>query len=287
MKQTIHRDDSDERRHFVPSKKPTVVLHPHLLYAGMLKQAPKWNEKPHTHPFLEVLFIKSGHGTTTIDGKNYEVRCGDLVIYNPNVTHKDKSHPDDPPVVYFFGVRNISLTGLPENCLLSEDAEKIIHTGDNFELFDRYFSDLIAETSIEQYFSKEIAELITRMLLLLILRMQTHDSETFVKVNDLFRKAKLYIDKNYAEITGIDDICKNVYISKYYLIHLFKEYTDKTPMQYVLQKKLDIAKKLLSTTTLPIYSIALRAGYEDSNYFCKVFKRLEHLTPLEYRRIYS
>jgi two-component system response regulator YesN len=123
------------------------------------------------------------------------------------------------------------------------------------------------------------------MILLLILRTQTRES--VVKVNDLFRKAKQYIDTHYAEITDADDIYKNVYVSKYYLIHLFKEYTDKTPMQYILQKKMDIAKKLLSTTTIPIYVIAVRCGYEDSNYFCKVFKRLEHLTPLEYRRIYS
>jgi AraC-like DNA-binding protein/mannose-6-phosphate isomerase-like protein (cupin superfamily) len=280
--------NSDERQHFVPSKKPTVVLHPHLLYAGMLKQAPKWNEKPHAHPFLEVMFIKSGQGILNINGKSYSVGRGDLVIYNAGDTHHEKSQSDDPLEMYFFGTRNITLTNLNENCLIPDDADKIIHTGDNFDLFDRYFSDLIAESSAaDQSFSKELSELITRMLLLFILRIQTGDSETFVKVNDLFRKAKLYIDKNYAEIESVDDICKNVYVSKYYLIHLFKEYTGKTPMQYVLQKKIDIAKKLLSTTTIPIYSIALRAGYEDSNYFCKVFKRLEHLTPLEYRRVYS
>ncbi|GHT78325.1 hypothetical protein FACS1894130_04710 [Spirochaetia bacterium] len=238
MKQTIHRDDSDERQHFVPSKKPTVVLHPHLLYAGMLKKAPQWEEKPHAHPFLEVVFIKSGQGICNINGKNYSVKRGDLIIYNADDTHHEKSQSDDPLEMYFFGTRNISLTGLNENCLIPDDVGKIIHTGVNFDLFDRYFSDLITESSaLDQSFSKELSELITRMLLLFILRIQTSAGDTFVKVNDLFRKAKLYIDTHYAEIESVDDICRNVYVSKYYLIHLFKEYAGKTPMQYVLQKK--------------------------------------------------
>jgi AraC-like DNA-binding protein len=73
-------------------------------------------------------------------------------------------------------------------------------------------------------------------------------------------------------------------VSKYYLIHLFKEHTGKTPLQYIIQKKIDLAKRLLSTTTLPLYGVAVRLGYEDQNYFSKVFKRTENMTPMEYRR---
>jgi AraC-like DNA-binding protein len=100
----------------------------------------------------------------------------------------------------------------------------------------------------------------------------------------LYLKAKKYIDKNYAEINGLDKIFEYLHISKYYLSHLFKEYHGQSPLQYAIVKKMELAKKLLKGTEFFVREIAAKCGYENANYFCKAFKKMFKKTPSQYRR---
>ena len=97
-------------------------------------------------------------------------------------------------------------------------------------------------------------------------------------------QAKKFIDENYADIRSIDDICSSLYISRFYLTHLFKEYSGVSPLKYIIQKRIDFSKELLRTTELPIGEIALRAGYVEINSFIKTFKNVVNMTPHAYRQ---
>lgn len=60
-----------------------------------------------------------------------------------------------------------------------------------------------------------------------------------------------------------------------------------TPVQYLTQYRMEQAKRLLSTTDDKISFIAKESGIQDPAYFTKIFKRLEGVSPLEYRKIVS
>ena len=89
--------------------------------------------------------------------------------------------------------------------------------------------------------------------------------------------------KNYLAITNIEDACKILKINKFYLTHIFKEQLGMPPIKYLLTKRMEKAKHLLSSTNSPISEIALKCGYTDTAYFCRVFKKAESITPLQYR----
>jgi AraC-like DNA-binding protein len=265
-----------------------VPFHPRLLYVGILKPILKWQEEPHSHNFLEILFIKNGSGTIILgeqqNKKTIEIERGDIVIYNSNIFHHEKSSTGDPLEMIFFGTRNVTLKGLSENHLIPEGVDKVIHTGRQFELFEQMFSRLVTESSSNQMFSRELSEYTARMILIMILRIISVDDEEFVRKDASFVKAKAYIDQYYFQINSVESLCNDVYISKFHLTHLFKKNLGIPPLQYIIQKKIDMAKILLIKSDMTIKTIATRCGYENSDYFCRLFRKHEGMTALEYRQ---
>lgn len=94
-----------------------------------------------------------------------------------------------------------------------------------------------------------------------------------------------YIDNHFRETFEINDIIKQSGFSRYYLCHLFKNKTGITMMDYRNHKRTAYAKKLLSETNKNITDIAHDCGFDDANYFVKVFKQFESITPSRYREL--
>ncbi|WP_225868772.1 helix-turn-helix domain-containing protein [Companilactobacillus kimchii] len=76
-------------------------------------------------------------------------------------------------------------------------------------------------------------------------------------------------------------------ISTNYLIRSFKADVHTTPKNYVLNKRLNLSKRLLSETADPINVIGESCGFIDANYFTRVFKKIVNMTPSEYRQMYK
>lgn len=79
-------------------------------------------------------------------------------------------------------------------------------------------------------------------------------------------------------------MARKVYISPYYLSHLFREELNITFLEYLTMVRMEEAKKLLKDTSLSIVAIASQVGYEDASYFSKVFKRYVGISPAQYRK---
>lgn len=85
--EVMHRYNSEERQHFLLEKHYSFKLKPRLLYVGLLDKHGGWREVPHDHKFLEIIFVTDGKGTVAIEDKVFEVKRGDLLIYNADVMH--------------------------------------------------------------------------------------------------------------------------------------------------------------------------------------------------------
>jgi AraC-like DNA-binding protein/mannose-6-phosphate isomerase-like protein (cupin superfamily) len=277
-----HRPDSPERTHYIPSSVVEVSFYPKLLYTGRLERSPQFNETLHSHPFLEVLLINSGTGTVIIDEKSFQVKRGDVIVYNAGKKHMEISSLDDPLEALFFGAGNILNSGFPENTLPMEEETPVISSGDDFPLFQFYFSCLIRESQNKQHYTKETTESLTRLILVSLLRLLPFEEKN-LQNNSIYFQAKKYIDEYYVQIKSIGEVCKSLRISNYYLIHIFRRYGDISPMQYVIKKRMELARSLLILTNLSIGDIALRCGYDDEYYFYRVFKKHTETTPSKYR----
>ena len=82
----------------------------------------------------------------------------------------------------------------------------------------------------------------------------------------------------------IDEIASGVNLSKFYLCRLFREKTGMTLMDYILERRLSMAKVRLADGSGTILEIAADCGFSSGSYFCRVFREKEGMTPREYRK---
>lgn len=93
-----------------------------------------------------------------------------------------------------------------------------------------------------------------------------------------------YIQKHYNEVLDLSAIADSFGFSSAYLTKIFTKYEGMPPSKYIKAYRLTIAKQLLTTTDLPISSIAQQTGYNDQFHFSKSFKASEGSSPSEYRQ---
>ena len=105
------------------------------------------------------------------------------------------------------------------------------------------------------------------------------DSESDVT----FSKMVEYLNEHIGENINLERLTKEFLINRNKLNDIFMNESSMTCMNYLLKLRLDLAKVLLSTTQIPIGEVSARVGFEDSNYFTKVFKKHEGMSPKSFR----
>lgn len=100
----------------------------------------------------------------------------------------------------------------------------------------------------------------------------------------LISRAIAYIDENYMhDSLSLNTVAAEAEVSANYLSAVFSQSMKKTFVEYVTEKRMEKAKKLLKSTSLSSGEIAARTGYKDSHYFSFVFKKTLGMSPREYR----
>src|SRR5690554_1175642 len=101
--------------------------------------------------------------------------------------------------------------------------------------------------------------------------------------NQLIRKALEYIDENFAKQINLEDVANELKISREHFSRLFKEHTNQNFIDYLLNTRINAAKKYLSTSTLRVYEIGHLVGFTEASYFGKKFRERVGITPQDYR----
>lgn len=97
-----------------------------------------------------------------------------------------------------------------------------------------------------------------------------------------------YIHKNYSNTNlCLDDISKNTYLTPTYICVIFKDQMSKTVNKYITEYRIEKAKVFLKDSNIKMSDIAGKVGYNDPNYFSKIFRKETSYTPSEYRRYFT
>ena len=110
--------------------------------------------------------------------------------------------------------------------------------------------------------------------------------KTYTNNSPCVNHAIKYIEKNYAHVISIDDICNELNINKCYFCSVFKKETGSTFINYLNSYKIEKSKELLKDPNLSLLDISLSVGYNNQSYFSTVFKKITSKTPLEFRDEY-
>jgi two-component system response regulator YesN len=92
-----------------------------------------------------------------------------------------------------------------------------------------------------------------------------------------------YIKENIAGDLSLSRAAEVVNMNESYLSYLFKKETQTGYIEYVNQVRTEKAAELLQTTNLPSYAIAEQVGYDNINYFGRIFKKIKGVSPQQYR----
>lgn len=114
----------------------------------------------------------------------------------------------------------------------------------------------------------------------------TSDSDKqYTRNQEAVLKAAEYIKKNYhSKDISLLRVSAEVSLSQYYFSHIFKYEFGISFIEYLTKVRIEAAAKLLKNKRLNINQVAYAVGYQDPNYFSKVFKKHIKFSPVEYRR---
>lgn len=121
----------------------------------------------------------------------------------------------------------------------------------------------------------------------LLIRLMQTQARSMVERNIVKNKSRIgfavdYIKRNLHQKLSIESIAKLAYVSKSNFFKMFKDELGTSPNDFILQERISKAKELLATQN-SIKETAYQTGFSDTNYFTRVFKQLEGITPKSYQ----
>ena len=117
MKNEAPLEGVKEQRILAHAREDIIKLDTRCLFAGKLNHVEGWEEKPHSHPFCEIMFVLSGEGEISVKGTSQAVQAGDIIVYNPGVEHSERSASNGVEFA-FFGITNFKIGELPTDHLI-------------------------------------------------------------------------------------------------------------------------------------------------------------------------
>jgi len=264
-----------------------------LLYVSRAKYEDDWHSTMHLHPFTELFYVIEGEGNFKVNNDKYKVRNDDLVIVNSNIQHTESSHKSKPLEYFVLGIDGIALNLSKDEDVFINDTENeeelfSIHNYSNSRhqiLF--YLEQIYTEAKNSKKNYQAICQNLLEVLILNLNRNLDNNislKEEITKVSKDSAYIKKYIDIHYANDLNLDQLAAETYMNKYYLVHNFKKNFGQSPINYLIEKRISVAKRLLETTRHSIGDISQIVGFNSQSYFSQIFKKKSSLTPSQYRK---
>lgn len=252
--------------------------------------------RAHWHEHIEFIFMVEGELTLTCNGKTISAQKEDLLVINGNDIHHLQTQTRN--VAYYCIVFDPMLL---RNSLLDRgDLDFIIPLSNNYIVLKNKVSHnpqiiTCLNNLIREYEAKEPAyELAVKShlyhMLTLIFRncidtvLSDHTYKRRRNNLRLIQSILEFIHENFTQDIHLLELAQQFNISYYYLCHIFKDFTDKTLVQYITTLRINKAIFYLEHTDKSISEIALLVGYNDTNYFSRVFKKEQKYAPSKTKR---
>lgn len=277
------------------------AVFPVTFYCDELAALPNYAGPLHWHPYFEIATAKSGVLDYQVGQNHIILEPGDSIFVNANMLHEIRQvsgdTPDPMPNIVFSGTVVAPETGIIYQKYIQPITECdllpfIVFRHDNSQCNE--VNQIIDEIYCAMGEQADCYEMIVQRNIGCFFEYIFRNFEALpkyeasrVQLNSQIRVQKMlsYIYEHYAEAVTLEDIAGAANISRSEAGRCFNAYMGCSPVDALIQYRLQRAHRLLNETTLTLREISYDCGFNSVNYFSRQFRKLYGYTPGQNRTL--
>jgi AraC-like DNA-binding protein len=252
----------------------------------------------HTHDFTELVLITGGAGVHRTEADEYPVTAGDVFVLRGATAHGYRDTQGLRMLNVMFEpeglLAGLALSRLPGYTVLfaleprhrrTHRFESRLHLGQEDLAHARGLTRAMMDEQARQPAGYEamIRALLLELVVFLCRRYGARPppaAKPLMRVGEAIR----YMELHYREPISLEELAGKAHLSANQFLRLFREAVGTSPIDHLIRLRIGCAAEMLRHPELRITEIAHRAGFSDSNYFSRQFRRIMGKTPRQYRR---
>lgn len=246
----------------------------------------------HYCDYYELVAVRQGEGFFHWDGCSYPVVSNEVYLIPPGIEHHYSGYTHLSLLHFLFAPEVLApyldmFRAQPNFVQLSSlpDQENALVVTDNQMLeLDRLVYFIYHETLEKNDGYMLQQELLTLQALNLICRSAFAKSRREMKYSPQLNAAIRFLENNYAEPITLKQLAQCANMSIPVFCRTFKKVKQCSPIRYLLEYRIDIARQLLISSQLPLTEIAEKTGFRDTNYFIRQFSAIVGTPPVSFRK---
>ncbi len=247
----------------------------------------------HWHGDFELIRVLSGELNAVIAGVPYALHAGDIILVDCEALHR--AQPID--CVYECIVCDLNMFQTQMASPLNYRISALIHREymvknallvpgrAAYDIADRLFEMVGKPTYCYEFYVYGQTLCLLGELFLQESIVKNQNLANSSKPSQAIRKLLSWIGENFTNTITLENLARVSHLSEKYICKAFKDYTTKTPIEYVNEMRIDMACHALIYSDMSVTQIAYECGFNDCSYFCKVFKEKRNISPKKYRNL--
>lgn len=233
-----------------------------FISVSRLRTDRQWTIQAHAHPFCEMLVFLAGRHWAELGGREIWSGPGDVLLFSPGQRHREHTAAEAHTEWLCLAFQGDGMP-LPLPCQTHDGSGRIRLLGE-WLLSER---DSLSPTA-------------SRLRHALLGALLAEFSETFqTREHDVVRQVRQHVRERLSGPVRLADLARVAGLSRFHFIREFRRLAGRTPMADVRLLRLDHARDLLVSSSLPLKSIAERSGLGDEHALCRLFRRHFGVSP--------
>lgn len=279
-----HSWSKDSSRFILTPSDTTKKLFFYIQEIGQFKaNKPYFTEREHLKSFL-IKFTLSGEGSLRYANDVYQLKAGDVFFIDCNNHQYYQTESDEPwemDWVHFYGSTSANFY-----IEFIRTGTHVFHTSgppekNRIHLIMEHLQRLQQNKNSKTDFETSI--LLHELLNELIQQKFQLDFDE-AEIPPYIAGLKVFLDANYKQKITLENLEKIYHINRYQLTKEFSRYIGHSPIDYVITKKISLAKDMLHYSGLTVQEISLATGIDNTAYFSRLFKKKTGISPAQYRK---
>jgi AraC family transcriptional regulator, transcriptional activator of pobA len=257
---------------------------------------------PHSHDFLTLAYFQRDGGRLRSGKRMWELREGDAFVIPPGEVHDPRGLAEAEGWAVFFPAEvlapsssGVFLSWRSHPLLFpfvagvdrrpGGSARRLIVPEEERPIWSTRLSALDRELREHRDGHREAALAYLTLLLVGVSRLAA-EVEDDLRLNDepLLAEVFGFVEERYGEPVSLKDVARAVSLSPGYLTTVVRRKTGRTVVEWIAERRMAQARRLLVETDLAVEEVGHRVGYRDPGYFVRTFRRSHGTTPLGWRR---